>query len=581
MNNIRMERIIPIGLLYLILFAAAVAWGFSYDNWQLKEQLKWVSPLILEINFFLIITGIILNAGLFRNIFKEVTRRARVIVLLIAVGGVLLSMFVAPRVHRIFYDEDIYLNVGQNIADLDRAGMCNEGGDLYGEYFCNRLEYNKDPNGWPFLISLPFRMMGASHLAAYIMNNLIWGLSILVVFFTGFLIFGDEKAGLFGALVFSLIPEGLRWSNTTAAEPSAALFAGLAVLAVVVFARHPGNRPLFMACVLIPFAFQFRGESILTLLPAGLLILLMAPRELAKERTYLFLLLVVALALPHLIHVYAVKGQGWGAPGGVKFALKYLKQNFSVNALFFLKDNRFPLLFTLLFFLGVGMPIVATKETRGSTKTRFESFLWREKAILLAWFLAFWGIFLIFYAGSYNYGADVRFSLMSYMPFAILAGFGGYAVTKWLHERFRWEWVGSSLTLLILLWALSFFPYIRAETQEAWGARADHRYARIMAEKLPPNSLVLTHNPGMFLLWGKNAAQTSVATEDSGHMNHLFNRYRGGIYFHYNFWCNVSDPLQQSFCKNILRKFRTKKVISFGEQNYDYVLYRLERKGRG
>ncbi len=559
----RGNRLILIAILYLMLGSIAVAWALSYDNWQLKEQLKRLSPLILEINFFLILTGIILNLGLLRDLFKDITKRALTLVVLMAVAGTLISMWVAPRTHRIFYDEDIYLNVGQNIAHLNRAGMCNEGGDLYGEYFCHRLEYNKDPNGWPYLVSLLFRIVGCSHLACHIMNNIVWGLSTLVVFFAGFLIFRDEDAGLFGALVFLFIPEGLRWSNTTAAEPSAALFAGLALLSVVVFARSPGKRPLLLAFVLLPFAFQFRPESILIVLPAGLIVILMAPRELAKERTYLFLLLLFALALPHIIQIYAVRGERWGAPGGVKFSLRYLGQNLPVNALFYLKNSRFPLLFTLLFFLGLGMP-------------NLKSFLWREKSIVLIWFLVFWGVFLPFYAGSYNFGADVRFSLMSYMPLAVLAGSGAAAFCRWAKERFKQGWMNPALAALILFCSVSFFPYIKTETQEAWGARADHRYARIMAENLPPDSLILTHNPNMFLLWGKNAAQVSIAAQDSSHMNHLFDRYKGGVYFHYNFWCNVSDPLQQSFCKNILKRFKTKKVMSFREQDYEYILYRLE-----
>lgn len=165
---------------------------------------------------------------------------------------------------------------------------------------------------------------------------------------------------------------------------------------------------------------------------------------------------------------------------------------------------------------------------------------------------------------------------MSYMPMAVLAGFGAATLSRWIKEKYKWEWMSLALAVLILFGALSFLPYIRAETQEAWGARADHRYAKIMAEELPPHSLILTHNPNMFLLWGKNAAQASIATEPSGHMSHLFNRYRGGIYFHYGFWCNVSDPAQQSFCKNILKKYKTTEVLSFQEQNYKYFLYKLE-----
>lgn len=578
MKEAKIEKIIFIGILYLILFSIFTAWAFSYDNWELKEHLKWISPLFLEINFFLILVGIVLNIDLFKQIGGRITKKTWAVVLLIAVGGTLIAMFLAPRTHRIFYDEDIYLNVGQNIAHLKKAGMCNEGGYLYGEYFCNQLEYNKDPNGWPYLVSLLFRIVGPSHLACFLMNNFIWGLSILVVFFTGFLLFEDERAGLYGALLFALIPEGLRWSNTTAVEPSAAFFAGLAVLSMLFLTKRPGARPLFLTSVIIPFAFQFRPECFLILLPIGFILVLMAPEELKKERTYVLILLLLALALPHIIHLCAVKGEAWGAPRGTKFALRYLEDNFRVNFFFYVKNRRFPLLFSLFFFLGIAAPRFKIITRRKRIKPKIDSFIWGEKTILLLWFLSFWGIFLIFYAGSYNFGADVRFSLMSYIPLAALAGFGASFLSKWAGERVGWRWIDSCLIILVLIWFLSFSPYVRAVTQEAWGARADHRYARIMAERLPPHSLVLTHNPNMFLLWGKNAAQASLATHEGGHMNHLFNRYRGGIYFHYNFWCNVSDPSQQSFCKNILKRYKTTKVVSFQEQNHEYALYKLERK---
>ena len=48
-----------------------------------------------------------------------------------------------------------------------------------------------------------------------------------------------------------------------------------------------------------------------------------------------------------------------------------------------------------------------------------------------SYFLLFFGIALLFYAGSYNYGADVRYSLMTYPPLAILGGLGAGAIVGW------------------------------------------------------------------------------------------------------------------------------------------------------
>jgi hypothetical protein len=584
MKTQRVESIILIGIFYLIVFSSAIIWGLSYNSWQLREQLKWVSPLALEINFYLLLVAIIINIKLFKAVVSRITRRTWILALLIALSGTLMAMFVAPRTHRIFYDEDIYLNIGQNIANLKKAGMCNEGKNFYGDYQCSQLEYNKEPNGWPYLLSLLFRITRPSHLAGFVTNNFSWGLSALVVFFTGFFLFRSETAGLFGALLFALIPEGLRWSNTAAVEPSAAFFTGLALLAVILFVQNPGMRTLFLAAVFLPFAFQFRPESGMIVLPAGLLIMFMAPRELTKARFYGGLLLLIALSVPHFIHLYAVRQEGWGASGAVsKFALQYVEANFRANFWFYVKDRRFPPLFTLLFLGGIGIPMLKTRDHEKDVTTHGAgaatcSFFLKEKLVVGLWFLLFWGIFLFFYAGSYNYGADVRFSLVSYIPLSVLGGFGAAALSKWCMDKFNIEWIHSGLTLLILICFLSFLPYIRAVTQEAWDARADHKYAEIMANYLPPHSLVLTHNPNMFLIWGKNAAQASMATYNLDQLKNLFQQYPDGIYFHYNYWCTIQDELQRSFCENILEKFKSTEILSFQEQNKSFRLYRIELK---
>ena len=112
-------------------------------------------------------------------------------------AGFVLVVFVAPREHRIFYDEDIYVNIGQNIAMtkgsdsryetglwhmlstsarriIGQTGMCNDGRNEYGDYNCFRLEYNKEPNGWPYVLSIVFRLFGVSEQAAFFTTNALF-----------------------------------------------------------------------------------------------------------------------------------------------------------------------------------------------------------------------------------------------------------------------------------------------------------------------------------------------------------------------------------------------------------------------
>jgi hypothetical protein len=450
---------------------------------------------------------------------------------------------------------------------IGRAGMCNEGKNDYDEYTCFRLEYNKEPNGWPYILSVVYRLFGISELASFLANNILFGLSIIMVFFSSYLLFKNFAPALYAALLFILSPEALLWSNTVAVEPSAACFSSVAVCCALFFIKNRKTSSLFLAVVATAFAVQFRPESLMIAGVVGLILLFWASDELTKGRFYLCAALFFVLIIPHIVHLYAVKDVGWGSTGP-KFSFNYFQNNFRSNFLHYFKNQQFPLITTILFLLGIALRI---------NHNQAGSYPWREKLVPVVWFLLFWGIFVFFYAGSYTYGADVRFALVSYIPLALVAGYGAAALESFIQGRVGALSVRYLLNGLIIISFLSFIPFVRTVGQEAWAARADHKYAQEMAQALPQDSVILTHNPNMFLLWGKNAAQASLATEQTGYFNGFFQRYKGGVYFHYNFWCNVSDPLQNSFCKNILERHKCTPVMTFKERDYTFVLYKMEK----
>ena len=581
------------GLLFLAGGIVLYNWLTSYPSWTLQEQLQIFSPLFLEIIFLLIVIAIGINIKHFKLLWQTIPKKILLTAGVIVIAGALLVVFVAPRVHRIYYDEDIYENIGQNIAYLKtspvhhggglmenmgsvwknfigRAGMCNEGKNDYGEYSCSRLEYNKEPNGWAYILSVVFRLFGVSEIAAFLTTNLLFALSVAAVFWIGYFLFKNLKPALYAALIFALTPEALRWSNTTAVEPSAAFFAAAAVCAALYFLNNRTTGALFLAVVVTAFAVQFRPESLMIVAVVGLAILFFAADELKKGRFYLCVAVFFVLIIPHIVHLYAVKDMGWGA-SGPKFSTQYFKANFVSNFLHYFKNQQFPLLATIFFFLGIFLK-------NDGENIKDSLYAWKAKAVIAVWFLLFWGIFIYFYAGSYTYGADVRFALLSYIPIAILAGYGAAAVHAAAEKRIKVISPAYVLVGIILVSFLSFVPYVRTVGQEAWAARADHEYAKVMAKALPQDSIILTHNPNMFLVWGKNAGQASLATEQPQYFNNFSRRYPGGIYFHYNFWCNVSDPLQQSFCKNIVERFNSTPIMTFKEKDYTFILYKIEKK---
>lgn len=548
--------------LYIAVFGIIAGVIHFIPKDQIVEPLKTWVPWNLKINFLALIGGVILCwqdiAGAFRRLFD----RRGVVLLALIIAGFLMTCFVTERTHRIYFDEDIYANIGQNIATVDQTGFTNYGTFEYGEYQPQWIEYNKEPSGWPFLISLPFQFLGVNELYAFLLTNLLFAGSILLVYLIAWGLTERWFASILAALVYTLIPHNLIWFNTIAAEPSAAFFAGLVALAFIVWIRTGRTRHLFLLALISPMACQMRPESMLIVFWAIIGVLLFRPGVFFEKETWAIGLISLIFLMPHLLHFYAVSGYSWGAEGP-KFALSFFLPNLKVNGLYYLNNLKFPALFTFLALVGLFL----SKEA---------PLRWR--LLLLLWFCFFWGIFLFFYAGSYQYGADVRFSLVTFIPLAVLAGMGAYLLFDLISKK---AGEAKSAALVVALTAvvfIGFLPIVRMEGQEAWGARYDHKFAKQFIEAIPRRSIILTQIPTMFFLWGQSAIQTSAGVNQPDLIRSLMDKYQGNVYFHFNFWCNADSKENVSLCQKIGEMYNVEEVVSAHEQNYEYGLYKLKLK---
>ena len=196
---------------------------------------------------------------------------------------------------------------------------------------------------------------------------------------------------------------------------------------------------------------------------------------------------------------------------------------------------------------------------------------------LALYFVAFFGVALLFYAGSYDYGADVRYSLATHPPLMAAAGLGLSCVARWLERARLPRVVRPAMTLLLIAQFGWFMPLVRSASDGAWAARADVQFATSLVPDLPPDAYVLTQNPGMFQVMGISAGQVSLAVGDPARLDALAKRHAGGVYFHWNFWCNVQDPVQRRFCTRLL-ELRSGELIReqwVGDQRF--ALYRIQR----
>jgi hypothetical protein len=471
--------------------------------------------------------------------------------------SVALTTKVAPQTNRIFYDEQIYQGVAQNLAESRLSQICNDGDAESGRLQCRVGEYSKEPYGYPVILNVAYRLFGVNERTAFVLNPLFAALLVLVVFLATTALTGSASAGGFAALIMALMPEQLRWAHTASAETSAALACASAVLAALAFVRMRSTRSLFCMVSASAVAIQFRPECVLIVpLVLGILLLL-APDTFGEERFWWAGLLGLALSAVHIGHLVAVRGEGWGASGS-RFSPAYVLFNLRTNGWFYLADLRFPVAYTAL---AVAAAVFFRRR--------------RELAVCALYVSVFWGIFLLFYAGSYNYGSDERFSLMTFPPLAMLAGIGAWQIAERPAVR-GLSWAAPALAVALSLQFLVYVPFVRAVGDEGWAARGDVAFARDFAGGLPAGSIVLTHNPHMFHLWGRNAAQASLLSTDPAFKGALAARYPGGVYLHWNFWCNVPDPLQHSFCTKALDAFPHVLEQERQVRNYRYAFYRLD-----
>lgn len=498
-----------------------------------------------------------LGAWLARELSRSLTTSDAVAIGLLASAALAVTLLVPPRTNRIYYDEQIYQGVGQNLSDLKRAQMCNDGNVEYGRLQCWSGEYNKQPYAYPHLLGLAYRVVGVRSGVAFVVNAAAMVASVVGVYLLAWLLFASRTSAVFAGLVFTLTPQQLIWSATAAVEPTASMACVLALVAVA-HARHASHvLALAAAGVLLAYAWQFRPESPLLLLASTVLLVGRGRAWLTEPHAWWLALGIVLLTAVPIAHLFLVRHEGWGTEAA-RLSFDYIIANLRTNGPFYFADERFPGLYAVLALAG------ASSRGRGT-----------ERMALGTYFFAFFLITLAFYAGSYDYGADVRYSLMTYPPIAVLAGVGiNRLIDRVATARLRPAWSAGVGAVLVLQF-LSYMPLVRATTEEAWAARADVRFAQAFAERLPSNAYVLTHNPSMFHVWGTNAGQLGLAADNPLHLAYLQQRFTGGVYVHWNYWCNVAHPIQSSLCDRVLSRLVTTVESEYRERDQRYAFHRI------
>lgn len=618
-------------LFYVLLLMMWVDWLFPRDVMHIISRL---GPFMLEINAALILAGFVLNVGDLRSLLGRVTQAAKVWLGLITLGGFLTLFLLVPRTHRIYYDEDIYGIIGLSMATNGLAIMPTEAEWKHGYYQINGTplneqsdfqettlgHYNKQPNALPFVFSLIYRLFGPNEMLSHLANNLAVGANILLIFLVAWLLFERESLALYAAFIFATIPNSLRWGNSMAVEPMASSFISLTIFCALFYCLQPKKSRLVLLASISAFTVQFRPETLMVGLVVLLILFFYRRKEFRGNRLYLAGLLFLILLPHHWVHLHLVRSNSWGAEGdkfsisffwtdgrrgqagptpdptpiGLREALttgEWRDGNLSKNIRFFFGDplDRFPPIYACLFVLGLacgGTFLVFSDWNLRRFGEFFREFFirgspWKQKFVAILWFTLFWGVFLFFYAGSYYYGADDRFSLLCFAPVAILAGVGAETI-----ERFFALFMSGRAARILIAFGLVFvfsryLAVARAMGQEAWLARADHDWAVEIGQKLPPNSVVFSNNPSIFNLYNISAAQIRLVKEYPDKVENYIKRFPGKVFLHWGFWQAV-DVNHRQFAQSGRDNFECVEVyhqrVQVDIYVYEFWFYRMDAR---
>ncbi len=466
----------------------------------------------------------------------------------VALLGVAAALFFTPRTHRLYFDEDIYVQIGQSMARDGKAGMleCSVPPPAGGPGWKGLVyKLNKEPAGFSFAVALATVVAGVRDDAGMIANLALFALGIAGLAFLA------RESGLFrpaavftAPILYALWPENLRWSVCGVAEVGAASAAIWALALGLRASRTRDRVEALLALLAAAFACQFRPEGVLVLLPFAIAAGDANLRgESRTARALSGAAVLAVLLLPHLVHLGSVSGEGWGTTGP-KFRMDLVSIHLEQNlGWWFTRErvgNTEPAVHAVTWIAAAGLVLLVARTARAwFDRSPMRVVLLRSSLTVLSWLALFFGIFIPFYAGSYYYGVDVRFSVLISAPVMLLAAYA-------LHET-----LGAAVSLLspgprlralslaaapvigsaLLLPHLIILPVI---TREAQQARQDHAAVKTFIGVLPPNAVVVTHTPALWAVQNRAAVQVQWALAHPEAMEVLARNYM--LFYHWNYW---------------------------------------------
>jgi len=552
--------------LWLPIFGLA----FLLIAWKLRPNIElqyYIQPLTITINIVLISIFIFLARKELQALLRSVPGKFWIAITLIFIFGLSLRLFVPPMEHKIYFDEDIYLNIAHNIANQGRACLCD-----YGTYDdCYLCIDNKQPMGMQTFYGILMRLFSwagfGSERSIFVASIFMSSLAIFLLFIMVFQLTGNSYAGLVAAVFLAINPTHIRWSVSISQD---AYFLTFLLLTVIIFLIQRRDWHLELLGYLVAaYTAQIRTEGLI-LVPIVVAFLFATRKKLfgllKKRETIIGVALLLLLVMPTIIHSLSNKEDSWGAPDGKKLSIDYFPKNASENIRFLFDKSKFPVLVTL--FALAGLCYGLFKHTKAALA-------------LLVWFILFFLLYAFFYAGSFDYGMDVRFLLTMLAPLLIFSGLGlcfifdlPWKLNKLKKLKRAKEFVFILLICLVAgVVLVSHWSEIALFGEEASDALKSHAMAREFSAKTPDSCIFISQVSSMFNNFGRTSIQTHRFLW-SGFEEKIVQGYNC-IYLDWGYWCASAEAFRNEQCDPILKKYNWVKEGSIMHYEREFAMYRM------
>src|SRR5712692_9719362 len=140
-------------------------------------------------------------AVLIYGLFLE-RKRLEWLALAPAAAGLLASALLLAPIHRLFFDEDIYINIASNLTRFP----VNQVTVMGGPDDIQVSSYYKEPGGWPVLLSFALLTGGRSEAVAFWFARLLFALALAGVYHLAREMLPTRRQAVLAAILFGAVP---------------------------------------------------------------------------------------------------------------------------------------------------------------------------------------------------------------------------------------------------------------------------------------------------------------------------------------------------------------------------------------